>query len=70
MKQAGETQDKIAQAVGFSLCTISKQLSRNHGERGYRSAQSERHAEERRVADFTDQSAQPNEKNQDFLKAF
>ena len=38
IKQAGKTQDEIAQAVGLSQSTISKELSRNHGERGYRPA--------------------------------
>jgi IS30 family transposase len=42
MKQAGKTQDEIAQAIGFSQSTVSKELSRNHGGRGYRPAQAER----------------------------
>ena len=42
MKQAGKTQDEIAQAIGFSQGTISKELSRNRGERGYRPAQADR----------------------------
>ena len=29
MKQAGNTQAEIAQAIGFSQSTISKELSRN-----------------------------------------
>ena len=41
MKQAGKTQDEIAQAIGFSQGTVSKELSRNHGERGYRPSQAE-----------------------------
>lgn len=48
MKQAGKTQDEIAQAIGFSQSTISKELSRNHGPRGYRPAQAERLATERK----------------------
>lgn len=48
MKQAGKTQDEIAQAIGFSQGTVSKELSRNHGERGYRPAQAERLAAERK----------------------
>ena len=47
MKQAGKTQSEIAQAIGFSQSAISKELSRNHGERGYRPAQAERLAKER-----------------------
>lgn len=48
MKQAGKTQDEIAQAVGFSQSSISKELSRNQGERGYRPSQAERLATERK----------------------
>jgi IS30 family transposase len=48
MNQAGKTQGEIAQAVGFSQSAISKELSRNHGERGYRPAQVERLANERK----------------------
>lgn len=48
MKQAGKTQDEIAQAIGFSQGTVSKELARNHGERGYRPAQAERLAVERK----------------------
>lgn len=42
MKQAGKTQTEIAQAIGFSQSAISKELSRNHGERGYRPSQADR----------------------------
>jgi IS30 family transposase len=48
MKQAGKTQDEIAQAIGFCQGTVSKELARNHGERGYRPAQAERLAVERK----------------------
>ena len=48
MKQAGKTQSEIAQAIGFSQSAISKELSGNHGERGYRPAQAERLAKERK----------------------
>ena len=48
MKQAGKTQSEIAQAIGFSQSAISKELSRNHGERGYRPAQAESLAKERK----------------------
>ena len=53
MKQAGKTQDEIAQAIGFSQGTVSKELSRNHGERGYRSSQAERFAAERKSRKMT-----------------
>jgi IS30 family transposase len=42
MRQAGKTQAEIAQAIGFSQSAISKELSRNRGERGYRPAQADR----------------------------
>lgn len=48
MKQAGKKQIEIAQAIGFSQSVISKELSRNHGKRGYRPAQAERLAKERK----------------------
>ncbi len=48
MKQAGKTQTEIAQAIGFSQSAISNELSRNHGERGYRPAQAHRLAMERK----------------------
>jgi len=48
MRQAGKNQIEIAQAIGCSQATISKELSRNCGERGYRSAQADRLARERK----------------------
>lgn len=48
MNQAGKTQDEIAQAIGFSQSSISKELSRNHGGRGYCSSQADRLATERK----------------------
>lgn len=48
MKQAGKTQTEIAQAIGFSQSAISNELSRNHGERGYRPSQAHRLATERK----------------------
>jgi IS30 family transposase len=48
MKQAGKTQDEIAQAIGFNQGAVSKELSRNHGERGYRPSQAHRLATERK----------------------
>lgn len=49
MKQAGKTQNEIAQAVGCSQGTISKELSRNRGKRGYRPSQAQRLATERKT---------------------
>ena len=48
MRQAGKKQIEIAQAIGSSQATISKELSRNRGERGYRPAQADRLARERK----------------------
>jgi IS30 family transposase len=48
MKQAGKTQNEIAQAIGCSQGTISKELSRNRGKRGYRPSQAQRLATERK----------------------
>ncbi len=48
MRQAGKTQIEIAQAIGSTQASISKELSRNRGERGYRPAQAERLAIERK----------------------
>ncbi len=48
MNQAGKPQNEIAQAIGFSQGTISKELARNHGERGYRPSQAGRLAAERK----------------------
>jgi IS30 family transposase len=39
MNQAGNTQAEIGQAIGFSQSTISKELARNLGQRGYRRKQ-------------------------------
>ena len=47
MKQAGKRQSEIAEAVGFSQGTISKELSRNRGHRGYRQKQAQEKAQER-----------------------
>ncbi len=47
MNQAKYTQTEIGVAIGFSQGTISKELSRNRGQRGYRSKQAQEHAEER-----------------------
>jgi IS30 family transposase len=48
MKQAGKTQNEIAQAIGCSQGTISKELSRNQSKRGYRPSHAQRLAVERK----------------------
>ncbi len=48
MNQAGISQQQIGRAVGFSQSTISKELSRNRGQRGYRAGQADRLARQRR----------------------
>lgn len=48
MKQAGNTQGEIAQAIGFSQGAISKELSRNCGNYSYLPAQAERLARQRK----------------------
>jgi IS30 family transposase len=50
MKQAGKAQSEIAEAVGFTQSTISKELARNRGERGYREKQAQSKADERQRA--------------------
>jgi transposase, IS30 family len=47
MSQGGSTQTEIGKAIGFSQGTISKELSRNKGKKGYRGAQAQRFADER-----------------------
>lgn len=49
MAQAGNTQDAIAKAIGRSQGTISKELRRNRGQRGYRPLQADRLAQERQT---------------------
>lgn len=44
MNKAGKTQNEIAKAIGFSQSTISKELGRNSGQRGYRAKQAENNA--------------------------
>jgi IS30 family transposase len=41
MNKAGNSQSVIAQAIGFSQSTVSKELSRNRGLRGYRPKQAQ-----------------------------
>jgi len=47
MRQDGISQIKIAQAIGFSQATISKELTRNKGQRGYRNIQAQRFSDTR-----------------------
>lgn len=48
MKQAGHNQEYIADMLGRSPSTISRELARNRGLRGYRPAQAQRLTQERR----------------------
>lgn len=48
MKQSGKKQIEITKAIGFSQSVISRELSQNHGKRGYRPDQAERLARERK----------------------
>lgn len=48
MRQAGKRQIDIANAIGCSQSTISKELSRNRGHKGYRPVQAQRFAELRK----------------------
>ena len=47
MSKAGKTQQEIAQALGLSQSTVSKEMTRNRGQRGYRPRQAQRKASER-----------------------
>lgn len=49
MAQAGNNQKAIATAIGRSQGTVSKELRRNRGQRGYRSGQADRLARERQA---------------------
>ena len=48
LKKSGLKQEDIADAVGVSQSTISRELSRNKGLRGYRHKQAQAKADERR----------------------
>jgi len=48
-KKAGRPMNKIAQALGRSQSTISRELSRNIGQRGYRHKQADRLTKERHM---------------------
>jgi IS30 family transposase len=48
MNQEGKIQQEIARVIGFSQSTVSKELSRNRGQRGYRPKQADAKAAERK----------------------
>lgn len=48
MNKAGKTQTEIAYAIGFSQSTVSKELKRNRGKRGYRHKQADTLAQKRK----------------------
>jgi IS30 family transposase len=48
MNKAGKPQSEIAQALGFSQGTVSKELKRNKGKRGYRFKQAHQKATKRK----------------------
>ena len=50
LKRSGMSQQRIAELVGVCQSSISRELSRNRGARGYRHEQAQRKAEERRYA--------------------
>ena len=50
LKKAGHAQQKIAELMGRHVSTISRELKRNRGARGYRPQQAQRLADERRRA--------------------
>ena len=50
MRKAGKPQQEIAQALGLSQSTVSKEMARNRGQRGYRPVQAQRKAFERQTA--------------------
>lgn len=49
MKKAKKSQNEIAMTIGFSQGTISKEISRNSGKRGYRPKQAQAKAHERKI---------------------
>lgn len=50
MSKARKSQQEIAQALGLSQSTVSKELARNRGQRGYRPGQAQRKASERQAS--------------------
>lgn len=49
MNQQGYSQENIAKAIGFSQPTISKELRRNSGQKGYRPKQADEKASKRKT---------------------
>jgi len=49
LKKAGHTQSEIATAIDRSVSTISRELARNRGARGYRPNQAHNKAVERKA---------------------
>lgn len=47
MNKGGNSQSAIAQAIGFSQSTVSKELSRNRGQQGYRPKQAQHLTQQR-----------------------
>ncbi len=47
LRKAGKTQAEIGQALGFSQGTVSRELARNAGQRGYRFQQAQYSAQAR-----------------------
>lgn len=47
LREAGKTPAAIGKALGFSQGTVSRELSRHQGRRGYRCTQAQRHAQSR-----------------------
>jgi IS30 family transposase len=48
LKKAGKNQKEIAELLGVSAPTISRELNRNKGQKGYRSKQAQIKADKRR----------------------
>ena len=60
LKRSGFSQEAIGQAVGTSQSAISRELSRNQGERGYRHRQAHLRATERRKAAVSTTKMKPS----------
>ena len=60
LKRSGFSQESIGQAVGASQSAISRELSRNQGERGYRHRQAHMRATERRKATVSTTKMKPS----------
>ncbi|MDP0562429.1 MAG: helix-turn-helix domain-containing protein [Candidatus Endonucleobacter sp. (ex Gigantidas childressi)] len=49
LKKSGCSQREIAEIIGTSLSTVSRELARNTGERGYRHRQAQGRTDSRRT---------------------